>query len=291
MILRRKKRIRRNTYKSRPRPKTAGTWSRALKSARIVMVAVGFGLFNLMLIFGHDWMTQTERLGIRSITVDGCERLTPEMVKAQADLDGARNILAVNLTTTRKRLMAHPWIADAQVSRDIPDRLHIHIREHQCLAVLDLGRRFLLNAEGNVFKELDPGATPDIPVISGLTYTDLGPGAETPTPVMRAVMKILQPRRRSGRIDLVDRIQEIHADPALGLTLFVADDRQPEGYRTVTLGFDDFDAKYATLQKINAYLKNNHRYLGFRSIDLNNPDRIVVNPVPADTAADVRKEV
>ena len=92
-------------------------------------------------------------------------------------------------------------------------------------------------------------------------------------------------------IDLVDRIQEIHADPALGLTLFVADDRQPEGYRTVTLGFDDFDAKYATLQKINAYLKNNHRYLGFRSIDLNNPDRIVVNPVPADTAADVRKEV
>mgnify|MGYP000106119385 CR=1 FL=1 len=291
MIVRRKKRIRRNTYKSRPGPKGAGTWSRALKSARITMVAVGFGLFNLMLIFGHDWITQTERLAIRSITVSGCERLTPEMVKAQADLAGARNILAVNLTSTRKRLMAHPWIADAQVSRDIPDHLHIRIREHQSLAVLDLGRRFLLNVEGRVFKELAPGATPDIPVISGLTYTDLGREAETPTPVMRAVMKILKPRRRSGRIDLVDRIQEIHADPALGLTLFVADDRRPEGYRTVTLGFDAFDEKYATLQRIETYLKKSHRYAGFRSINLTDPDRIVVNPEPADAAADVRKEV
>lgn len=291
MMVRRKKRIRRNTYKSRPGSRGTGAWRRALRSTRIAMAAVGFGLFNLMLIFGHDWITQTERLGIRSITVSGCERLTPERVKAQADLTGARNILAVNLTTTRKRLMAHPWIADVQVSRDIPDRLQIHIREHQCLAVLDLGRRFLLNAEGYVFKELTPGETPNIPVISGLTYADLGRHAETPTPVMRAVMNVLKSHRRSGRIDLVDRIREIHADPALGLTLFVADDRQPEGYRTVTLGFDDFDAKYATLQRIDTYLKNNHRYLGFRSIDLNNPNRIVVNPVSADTAADVRKEV
>lgn len=287
----RKKRIRRNAYKGRHKNRRTAVISRTLQSIRIVLVLAAFGLFNLMLIFGHDWVTQTDRLGIKAISVTGCERLTPEIVRAQAGLAEARNILTVNLTTTRKRLLAHPWIAEVQVSRDIPDRLRIHIREYTCLAVLDLGRRFLMSAEGDVFKELEPGETPDVPVVSGLLYTDLGLQAEAPTMVMRAVMKILKPRQRSNRLDLVDRIQEIHADPALGLTIFISDARQPQGYRTVIMGFDDFDEKYATLQKIDAYLQKNQRYVGFRSINLNNLNRIVVNPVATNAAENARKEV
>ena len=287
----RKKRIRRNAYKGRHKNRRTAVISRTLQSTRIVLVLAAFGLFNLMLIFGHDWVTQTDRLGIKAISVTGCERLTPEIVRAQAGLAEARNILTVNLTTTRKRLLAHPWIAEVQVSRDIPDRLRIHIREYTCLAVLDLGRRFLMSAEGDVFKELEPGETPDVPVVSGLLYTDLGLQAEAPTMVMRAVMKILKPRQRSNRLDLVDRIQEIHADPALGLTIFISDARQPQGYRTVIMGFDDFDEKYATLQKIDAYLQKNQRYVGFRSINLNNLNRIVVNPVATNAAENARKEV
>ena len=290
-MFRRKKRIRRNTYKGRPKNRRRALWSGTLRSTRIVLALTAFGLFNLMLIFGHDWITQTERLGIRTITITGCERLTPEIVKHQAGLTEARNILTVNLTTARKRLLAHPWIAEAQVTRDIPDRLGIHIREQTSLAVLDLGRRFLMNDEGAVFKEVAPGETPDVPVVSGLIYTDLGIDAEAPTPVMRSVLQLLKPRQRSNRLDLVDRIREIHADPALGLTIFMADDHHPQGYRTVMLGFDDFDEKYATLQTIDAYLKKNPRYEGFQSIDLNNRHRIVVNPAGTIATEDARKEV
>jgi len=287
----RKKRIRRNAYKGRHTNRRSAALSRILQSTKIFLVLAAFGLFNLMLIFGHDWITQTDRLGIQAISVTGCKRLTPEIVIVQAGLTEARNILTVNLTTTRKRLLAHPWIADVQVTRDIPDRLRIHIREHTCLAVLDLGRRFLMSAEGHVFKELAPGETPDVPVVSGLRYTDLGLHAEAPSMIMRSVMKILKPRPRSGRLDLVAQIREIQADPALGLTIFITDARQPQGYRTVMLGFDDFDEKYATLQRIDAYLEKSRRYAGYRSIDLNNLNRIVVNPVTTNAAENARKEV
>jgi cell division protein FtsQ len=254
------------------------------------MVMVFFGLFNLILIFGYDWVTQTKSLAIRTITVTGCERLTPEVVKQQAGLQSARNILAVNLTTTRKRLLANPWIAESQVSRDIPDRLRIRIREHTCLAILDLGRRFLLSDEGRVFKELAPGETLDVPVVTGLTYTDLEPNADRSTPVLQAVMQILQPRQRSNLRELVHQIREIHADPALGLTLFMTDERHPGGYRTVVLGFEDFDEKYATLERIDAYLRKKGHYAGFKSIDLNNLNRIIVHPM-ATGAENARKEV
>jgi len=287
----RKKRIRRNAYKGRHTNRLSAALSRILKSTKIVLVLAAFGLFNLMLIFGHDWITQTDRLGIQAISVTGCERLTPEIVIVQAGLTEARNILTVNLTTTRKRLLAHPWIADVQVTRDIPDRLHIHIFEHRCIAVLDLGRRFLMSAEGHVFKELTPGETPDVPVVSGLRYTDLGLHTEAPSMIMRSVMKILKPRSRSSRLDLVAQIREIQADPALGLTIFITDARQSQGYHTVMLGFDDFDEKYAALQRIDAYLEKSPRYAGYRSIDLNNLNRIVVNPVTTNAAENARKEV
>jgi len=289
-MLQRKKRIRRNTYKGRHKNRLAAFMFQALRIVRVVAAAALFALFNLVLIFGYDWVTQTEGLGIRSVTVTGCERLTPEAVRQQAGLGSARNILAVNLTTTRKRLLANPWIADAQVSRDIPDRLRIRIREHTCLAVLDLGRRFLLNDEGRVFKELTPGETLDVPVVSGLTYTDLEQNAEGPAPVLHSVMQLLKPRQRSRRRERLHRIREIHADPALGLTLFMADDRHPAGYRTVVLGFDHFDEKYAALERIDAYLRKNGHAAGFASIDLNNLNRIIVHPM-ATGAEDARKEV
>ena len=290
-MLRRKKRIRRNTYKGRHKNRISALFFQVRRIGRVVLATALFALFNLMLIFGYDWITQTERLDIRSITVTGCERLTPETVKQQAGLLSARNILAVNLTTTRKRLLADPWIADAQVSRNIPDRLRINIREHTCLAILDLGRRFLLSDEGRVFKELPPDETLDVPVVSGLTYTDLERNADGPTPLLRSVMQILKPRQRSNRRELLDQIREIHADPALGLTLFLTDDRQPEGYRTVVLGFEDFDEKYATLERIDTYLQKNRHDIGFKSIDLSNLNRIIVHPVEAGAPEDARKEV
>jgi len=289
-MFRHKKRIRRNTYKGRHQNRMAALLSQIRRVGRVFAAAALFVLFNLTLIFGYDWATQTESLGIRSITITGCERLTPEMVKQQAGLETAHNIFAVNLTTTRKRLMANPWIAEAQVSRDIPDRLRIQIREHTCLAVLDLGRRFLLSDEGLVFKELAPGETLDVPVVSGLTYADLEHQAEGPTPVLRSVMQILKPKQRSNRQGLARLIREIHADPALGLTLFMVDERQTEGYRTVVLGFEDFDKKYATLEKIDVYLQKKGHYAGFKSIDLNNLNRIIVHPM-ATGAEDARKEV
>jgi cell division protein FtsQ len=287
---RRTKHIRRNTYKGRHKNRIAAFFFQARRIGRIGLAAALFALFNLMLIFGYDWITQTDRLDIRSITVSGCERLTPETVKDEAGLGAARNILAVNLSTTRKRLLADPWIAEAQVSRTIPDRLHIKIREHTCLAVLDLGRRFLLSDEGRVFKELAPGETLDVPVVSGLTYADLERNTDDPTPVLRAVMQILKPRQRSRRRELLSRIREIHADSALGLTLFLTDDRLQGGYRTVVLGFDDFDEKYAALERIGTYLRKNGHDAGFTSIDLNNLNRIIVHPMETGAGEDARKE-
>lgn len=289
-MFRRKPCIRRNTYKGRPGNRRTAVLSGLRLTLRLALITGAFALFNLTLILGYDWITQTDRLGIQAITVTGCRRLTPAMVENQAGLATARNILAVNLSVTRKRLLAHPWIAEARVTRHIPDRLHIDIREHTCLAVLDLGRRFLLSDQGQVFMELAPGDLPDVPLVTGLTYADLGLHTENPTQVMRSVLNVLKPRAR-GQFPVMERIREVNVDPSLGLTVFLADDGQPRLYRTVMLGFDGFEEKYEALRNIDAYLLKNFRYAGVKSIDLKNLNRIIVHPMETGATEDARKEV
>jgi hypothetical protein len=128
-------------------------------------------------------------------------------------------------------------------------------------------------------------------VVSGLTYTDLERNADGPTPLLRSVMQILKPRQRSNRRELLDQIREIHADPALGLTLFLTEGRHSGDYRTVVLGFEDFDEKYATLERIDTYLRKNGHDKGFKSIDLSTLNRIIVHPMETGAPEDARKEV
>jgi hypothetical protein len=138
--------------------------------------------------------------------------------------------------------------------------------------------------------ELAPGDLPDVPLVTGLTYADLGLHMEDPTPVMRSVLNVLNSPAR-GRHLLMEEIREVNVDPSLGLTVFLADNRQPQVYRTVMLGFDGFDEKYEALRNIDAYFHKNFRYAGVKSIDLKNLNRIIVHPMETGAAEDARKEV
>ena len=96
-------------------------------------------LFSSTLILGYDFATQHSFFQIEAVTVNGVKRLSEQNVIDQARIARGANILSVNLSTARKRLLAHPAIAEAHVKRVFPSRIHLAVREHEPLAVLDLG--------------------------------------------------------------------------------------------------------------------------------------------------------
>ena len=97
------------------------------------------------------------------MVIEGNQRLSGKQIAEQAQVEEGMNILAVNLTLARKRLLSHPWIAEAEVLREVPSGIKIRIREHAPLAIVDLGRRFLINEKGEIIKAWtasDPAAFP-----------------------------------------------------------------------------------------------------------------------------------
>jgi cell division protein FtsQ len=268
--------------KTKQRPKFLGF---VLLAFKLIVAVTSVAAVTTFFILIHDLLTQSDYFKISRMTIDGAQRLSEKEIAQQAQVDKGVNILAVNLSLVRKRLIAHPWIAEAGVSREIPSGLSIWIKEHSPLAVVDVGKKFLINHSGKIFKTWDTSDPADLPVVRGLNVLDLPPvsGQTNPsegdiahkrTAPFKAVMKVLRLGRKQGSILPNRSISQIWVDRQIGLTLHAFD-----RIKTINLGYDDYDGKYHMLAKLFSYLKHQQSVSDFDYIDLNNLNRVVVNPL------------
>ena len=248
----------------------------------LVALAAVTGFFILI----HDIVTQCDYLAVKELTIQGTQRLTHAQIARQAQIRKGSNILSVNLALARKRLLAHPWIAEAEISREIPSRLSIRVKEHSALAMVDFGQKFLLNHQGQIFKAWDPADRLNLPVISGLKpadlkiYNMLTPSNPVQPPVdsppFRAVMQVLELGKQQGSILPNHFIRQISVDRQIGLTIYAFD-----RLKAISLGYSDYSGKYHMLAKLFSYLKRQRSIFDYDRIDLNNLQRIVINPIKA----------
>ncbi len=256
-----------------------------LLAFKLIVAVTSVAAVTTFFILIHDLLTQSDYFKISRMTIDGAQRLSEKEIAQQAQVDKGVNILAVNLSLVRKRLLAHPWIAEAGVSREIPSGLSIRIKEHRPLAVVDVGKKFLINHSGKIFKAWNASDPADLPVVSGLNVLDLPPvyGQTDPSAgeiarersaPFNAVMKVLRLGRQQGSILPNHSIRQIQVDRQIGLTLLAFD-----RIKTINLGYDDYDGKYNMLANLFSYLKHQQSVSDFDRIDLNNLNRVVLNPL------------
>lgn len=300
---------RKNHYKTSVTKKRDNSVVRLTFCLKIFAGIVIVTVTSFAFIFGYDLLTQCEYFSAKNLDVKGIHRLSEKQIFEQAQIHKGINILCVNLSMARKRLLAHSWIAAAEVRRELPDGIYIKIKEHAPLAVLDLGRKFLINTEGEIFKECSASDPENLPIISGLEFSDLNiPGKRRPPRLsdpaatsmsallprearrtdsgqaqskpFDAVLYVLQLGQKSESILPNRLIKRIHVDREIGLTLYAFD-----GIKAIKLGYQEYPDKYVRLKNVLFYLKKSQIFSDFDSIDLNNLDRIVVNPVKIDTSA------
>lgn len=244
---------------------------------RLAVVLKLGGLMAVLLALSAVFMlayaavTQSDYFRTETIVVEGLSRLSRQTVIARAGLEPGDNLLAINLHLVRKRLLSHPWIAQAQVSREIPETLSISIKEHQPLAVVDMGRRFLLNTQGRIFKELGDEEFSRLPVIKGIHYTDISLGEDDLSPVMQSVMQVLDLVGSPESVFGATRIGCLEYDHELGITLISREHR-----RAYRLGFEPFKTKFSRLAELVPRLNKDRQWRRYKAVDVNNPDRIVV---------------
>jgi cell division protein FtsQ len=283
------------------RRKSRRPWTGMGRPAASLGGWIGLAVLSLFFIFCHDLLTQCRYFSINRIEVSGAVRLSENRIAELAGVAKGANLLAVNLATARKRLLAQPWIAEAAVRREIPDGIAIRVREHRPMAVVDLGRKFVVDQAGVLFMETGSDVPEKLPVVEGLRYADLQfdsdgrpalplrsgsvaanaaamnqPESPTVNSMLSAVMEVLQLGGSASSVLPNDHIRKILVDRELGLTLLGFDSP-----RSIRLGWGDLQDKYRLLASILFHLRQGRigDVKGIESIDLKNINRIVLNPL------------
>ena len=282
----------RKNYRKGTKRKRQFVFLRRLAAAFYVVAGVAALLItSVLFIFTYDVITQCDYFKAKSLKIEGVQRLSQNQIIEAARVKKGMNVLAVNLTAVRKRLLAKPWIADAEIRREIPAGLYIKVKEHSPLAIIDLGRKFLLNENGRVFKEWTDKDPANLPIVSGLAPSDIRIHGKTDAQLsmtggnpsqlehphndpFEAVMQVLRLGKQNRGILSNRNIRQIRVDREIGITLVAF-----KTMKTIVLGYDNYPHKFNMLKDILSYGKHRRRFPDFDRIDLNNVNRIVVNPV------------
>jgi cell division protein FtsQ len=281
-----RKHIRSNYYKNSAAKKRNRILRRLVFCIKTAGVIVALQLVSFVFIFSYDFLTQCDYFRAEKLVVTGTDLLSEKQVLEQAQIKKGINIISVNLSMARKRLLAHSWITEAEVSRDLPSGINIKIKEHQPLAILDLGRKFLINTSGEIFKEMAVSDPDQLPMISGLAFSDINTSDKPRSIPFKAVMNVLELGQKCKSVLPYDLIKKIQVDREMGLTIYAFD-----RIKEIKIGYNDYPNKYDRLKNILAHLKKRRGFSHLESIDLNNLNRIVIHPTKKESPARGHKEV
>ena len=229
-----------NSYRrNRLKGESRKTWLRG--------VAWVFGLLTLAglclgLVVGYHQLLTCNLFCIKdidNIEIEGARRLSRSLLLEQSKLSPGASLLAIRPGQVERALMAHPWIAKAEVSRKWPNSLHLQIQERDPVALVQFGEELLyMDRQGMIFKPLSPGDPHNFPVITGLTPDNLKhPAGNMPEVVAQAFQLMDELKKTPPPLNL-ENISEIHVDLERGFTLYA------NGVGVaLELGFKDYSEK------------------------------------------------
>lgn len=120
---------------------------------------------------------------VEQIEVTGLKRMDRMTVYAVATDQRSRAMPLVSLSEVRERLLEYPWIADARVSRRMPDTLVVDIVERVPVAIWQHnGQLMLIDEAGVLLEEVAAEAMPALPLV-------IGDGANEREPAYQALMQ------------------------------------------------------------------------------------------------------
>ena len=252
-------------------------------------VCMGIGCIlgvSAAFIFAYDVLTQSDYFNIKQIDIQGAQRLSKKKICDHAHIKKGMNSFSINLSLAKKRLLNHPWVAEAKIDLKPPSGIEITLKEHRPLAFINLDRMYILNQQGVIFKERSTIDLFQLPVIQGLNFSDVYiPGKPRSRP-FQAVIEILAIGKKLGNTLPDHKIDRIQVDREMGLTLYAS-----KSQMAVRLGYSGYSDKYARLKKVLSHLRKRSDYSGVQFIDLNNEKRIVMKPIKTKENRDGKKEV
>lgn len=150
------------------------------------------------------WSATSPRFAVSELQVVTTDRVNRAWMEARLQHLMGRNLVWMSMESVERSLSGHPWIAGVEVTKALPDRLRVEVKERRPVALLDTGGgRWYVDRSGRVIapvgdQEAPPGESHRegrylllgvAAAAAGVKATPSPAGAREPAqPVRRAVL-------------------------------------------------------------------------------------------------------
>ena len=224
-------------------------------------------LLTSTLIYLYSYLLSDPYFQIRETVVRGCREVTEREVLILASLYPGQNLFSVRTEKIARRIEGSPWIQEAHVGRELPDRLIMEIRERVPLALVEKKQLLqIVDRNGTIFKKLGREDNPDLPVLTGC-YKD----GILQEKLFKKSLELLTYLSDTKQAPIsCENLSEIHSDEIFGLSLIT------DTGMCLVLGFDDYVNKLRALPAVLEGLEKKNVDMALLHIDLRDPAKITV---------------
>lgn len=218
------------------------------------------------------YVTKSNRFAIKTVTVEGANKLAPEAVAALGSVNVGANIFSLDVDAATRGILGDPYVAKATVTRKLPGTVAIAIVEREPRAMALVGEDlFLVTSEGEIFKRVAPGDAVDVVTITGITEEDLSADREGATEKARKALDTADQIEKSGIVKRYS-LQEIHVAKDGSLSAVVG----KEGI-AISLGHPPVRGKIEQAERVLLELGKRKATADVIFVDNEgSPDRVVV---------------
>lgn len=253
--------------------------------ARVAAVTLGLAVAAWIAYEATQFFTYSPRVlltDLQAIEVAGTRHVLPAQVREKFAADRGVSVLRVPLEARRAAIEEIPWVAQARVSRALPDGIRVEITERTPVAFLRMNTDLaLVDAEGVILERPLEGSF-RFPVVTGLS--EITP-REVRRQRMQECIRFLDAISavRPGAADLVSEMDLRDASDLRATLTSLPQLGDPQASVLVHFGAGDYGHKLRVLLENLAEWRAQVGRVD--SVDLRFDNQVVVNPEQSKAAA------
>jgi cell division protein FtsQ len=220
----------------------------------------------------HRYAVTSSRFALRRVEVKGGKRIGPDQAERVAGLTLGTNLFALDTQAAEQKLLKNPWVQSARVFRELPGTLKVELSEREAVAIASItDGLYVVSAEGEPFKRLEPADPVDLPVVTGISPSGLARDRARELDRLERGLEVLRQYRRL-KLERVYPAQEVHLEPGGSVRLIIGS----EGI-TLSLGRDSLRQRLLMAERVVTETRAAGRLPGIVFADnVAHPERVVV---------------
>jgi cell division protein FtsQ len=241
------------------------------RRARIIFKFFLFLFLILGGIYGVNHLFKTlEFFSLKNIEIQGTPKsLNHDQILSRSKVELGTNLFKINIQNIKENLKEYPYFKSVSVQRRFPHTLVFVLQEYVPTFVLNVGKFFYVDEEGNIFKDISNTKDDrDFVVLSGFDAEVAQQETDQSKKLIQEAAKLKQAYQQFPFYNQIG-LSEIHFEKNIGFTLYT----EKKKY-SIRVGLKDFSDKFKKLEEI--WPKFEKMDSGVSMIDLNYPGKILM---------------